>query len=262
VSAPDLGTVQELLAELEGPAALRLKVLHNAVVSTMRDYKDGPTKARLADWKAAEAELASEVERLQAARAEAAPGWADFRDTANKAEVLRFLQRMGYAVAQRTFYRHCAEGKCKLGTGGMYSRRTVKSYADHHLHLAGSGPGPAVESEENLLQARLKEQVERERINRQRDEIRLRRESGAVIDRDSLNLEVAARAVALDAGFRQTVNARAMEWIVVCGGNTDKIAELTALILRDWDELINTYATAGEFEVVFEDEGDADSIQR
>jgi hypothetical protein len=250
--------IKALLETVSPEEGVKLKVLHNAVVQGMRAYKEKPGAGSLRDWRAAEEALKEEVERIEAREMESAPaGWGEFKDTANRAEVLRFLRRMGYQVAQRTFYRHCDAGLCKRGTKGTWSRRTVKAYAENHLHL-GDAAVTEVESEPGLLQARLKEQVERERINKQRDEIRLRRESGAVIDRDSLNLEVAARAVALDSGVRQMVNAKGYGWIVAVCGDTDKIAELTALILRDWDELINTYATAGEFEVVFEDQETGD----
>lgn len=256
MSTIDLDTVQELLETASPQEALRLKVLHNASVQTFREYKNTPTKATLANWKAADGELAAEVERLrgQSAAAGSAGGvaWGEFKDTTVRAEVLRFLLGMGFTVAERTFFRHCKEGKLKKNGKGVYSRRLVRAYAESTLHLAGGGETVAA-SEENLLQARLAEQVARERVNRQRDEIRLRREAGAVIDRESLNLEVAARGVALDAGVRQMVNAMGMEWIVACGGNTDKLAELAALVLRDWDELINTFAQPGEFEVIFEE---------
>lgn len=252
MSTIDLDTVQELLEAASPQEALRLKVLHNASVQTFREYKDAPTKGSLANWKAADGELAAEVERLREQSAAAGPGpaaWGEYKDTKVRAEVLRFLQGMGFDVAQRTFYRHCDEGKLKTNTRGLYSRRLVRAYAEHTLRLIGGVT--AVAGESSLVAERLAEQVARERINRQRDEIRLRRERGEVIDRESLNLEVAARGVALDAGVRQMINSKGMEWIAGCGGNTEKLSEFTAMFLRDWDELINTFAQPGEFEVVF-----------
>ena len=248
--------VERLVEEATADEALRLKLLHNAWLKAMGAVKDSPGEKALKDWKATEAELISEVERLEGKDAAPSPGsgpsWREFEDTKNRSEVWRRLCAMGYQVAERSFLRACAEGRCKTGVNGLYTARTCKAYAET-LPRVGTDGVPAAENEENLQNQKLRIEVERGQLGKELEEIKLGRLKRALIDRDALNLELASRAVVLDSDFKQWFSAEAMELIVLAGGDTNKMAEFIDVVHGAWDRFIDKYATMDEFEVLWEE---------
>jgi len=181
--------------------------------------------------------------------------WAEFSDGKSKAEILRQLQDLGYELSQRTFYRHCAQGKCRTGKGGVYSRRLVKAYVEAEgLRRNGSdpddtdSPNSALSVEKQILEN------EKLRLHNLRAASEYKKDEGLLIEREALYLELAARAVALDNGFRQTIEIESPALIAVLGGDLVRQPEFIDLLLGIWNELLNSYATTEEFEVLFEDE--------
>jgi hypothetical protein len=59
--------------------------------------------------------------------------------------------------------------------------------------------------------------------------------------------------VALDNGFRQKMEMEASSLIVAVKGELSRQMEFTDLIMQMWDELLNSFSTADEFEVLFEE---------
>ncbi len=180
--------------------------------------------------------------------------WVEFKEGKNKAEVLRQLQDLGYELTQRTFYRHCQQGKCRLNQDGVYSRRLVKQY------IEAEGIGRIGEPEEkegpNIALSIEKLQLENEKlkINNQHAALKFNKDQGLLLERDALYLEMASRTVALDNGFRQKIEMEAPALIVAVKGELARQAEFTDLLLQVWDELLNSFSTADEFEVLFEDD--------
>ena len=181
--------------------------------------------------------------------------WAEFADSKNRADILRQLQDLGYEISQRTFYRHCAQGKCRTGKGGMFTRRLVKAYVEaeglfrHGEDLADlEGPNSALSVEKQKLEN------EKLRIHNQTAELEFRRKAGLLIEREALYLELSARAVALDNGFRQMIEVEAPALIVALGGDPARQPEFTEAMLAVWNDLLNSYASTEEFEVLFEND--------
>lgn len=185
--------------------------------------------------------------------------WQEFTETSNKAEVLRQVEAMGYAITQRTFYRHCGQGKCRTNNDGVYSRRLVKQYIETEGILRTGEPvaeqnGPDVA----LAVAKQQGEVEKLRIDNERASLKLQKERGELIEREAVYLELAARGVVLSNSFENDiVDERSRELIVAVGGDLGRIHEFQDLLRGYWVDLINSYCTT-DIEVFFADQAGGD----
>jgi len=182
--------------------------------------------------------------------------WSDFVETANKRDVYRQLVAMGYQVAERTFYRHCTQGLCRKNKDGVYSQRLLKSYVDHE-GLARTGADPA-EDDGGKVAVKQAEKIEKESekldLTNKLLQLKYDRSVGKLIERDGLYLELAARMVALDTGFRQRLSMESPKLIASINGDLNRQLEFEDLVLDlVWNELLNDYCSIDEFEVLFED---------
>ena len=182
--------------------------------------------------------------------------WSDFVETANKRDVYRQLTEMGYQVSERTFYRHCAQGKCRKNEDGVYSRRLVKSYAD----LEGLARVGVDQDEDDGGKVAVKQAEKIDKENEKLEwsnrllKLKYERSVGRLIEREGLYLELAARMVALDTGFRQRLSMEAPKLIASIGGDLNRQLEFEDLALElVWNELLNDYCSIDEFEVLFDD---------
>ncbi|MBU1233308.1 MAG: hypothetical protein KKD01_01200 [Proteobacteria bacterium] len=180
--------------------------------------------------------------------------WSDFSDTSSKAEVLRHLQAMGYDITQRTFYRHCEQGKLHKSTNNIYTVRLVQQYVKSvALYRPGTAPGEG-SNVEDLAAEKLKKEIKKLDEGGRREELKRKKEEGLLIERPALYLELAARAVALDTGFRQMVHMESSSLIVAVKGDINRQRDLEDMLLQAWNNLLDSYATKDEFEVLFEDD--------
>jgi hypothetical protein len=181
--------------------------------------------------------------------------WQEYKDTAGKAEVLRQLIALGYQLTQRTFYRHCKQGKCRLGSDGLYTRRLVKAYVEAE-GLRRSG---VVETDDNgpdIALALRKQQLENEKLtwHNKKAQLDYDKAAGALIEREGIYLELAARYVALDNAFWQKFDTAAPEMIHALGGQQTRLVEFAEMMRGMWDELLNSFVSLDEFEVLFNEE--------
>lgn len=182
--------------------------------------------------------------------------WSDFVETANKRDVYRQLVAMGYQVAERTFYRHCTQGRCRKNKDGVYSQRLLKSYVDLE-GLARDGADPA-EDDGGKVAVKQAEKIDKENEKLEWSnrllKLKYERSVGKLIERDGLYLELAARMVALDTGFRQRLSMESPKLIASINGDLNRQLEFEDLVLDlVWNELLNDYCSIDEFEVLFED---------
>ncbi len=257
--------ISVLIEKVSAQDQVKLKVLHNAVIQTTKSYKDDPTKVRLSDWNAAQAALDDTVETLKASFDEenseqysgSFPNWKTYTDTKNKAAVLRHLESDGWEVKKQTFYNHCASGKLAKNRNGLFTRRTVKKYAETWLVRSGSGQTVAEEGED-LLAEKTREEILRIRTTREREEFRLGKERGLYMLRSDIYLELAGRAVVLENNLRHLVQSRVPAYIAAVHGRQDRVPDLVDMMDTDIDKLLNEYATS-EFQVVIT-ESDQESL--
>lgn len=183
--------------------------------------------------------------------------WSEYIETANKAEVLRQLQEMGYELlTQRTFYRHCKQGSCRQ-KDGIYTRRLVKQYIEatglrRTGESSGTDPGP------DLAESIRKQQLENEKLEWHNKNAKIDHDKkvGALIEREGVYLEIAARYVTLDNAFRQKMETSAADIIAAVSGDQARIMEFNEMITAMWDEVLNDFCTMDRFEVLFAEDDD------
>jgi hypothetical protein len=181
--------------------------------------------------------------------------WSEYSDTANKADVLRQLQELGYDLTQRTFYRHCQQGKCRTSSAGLYSRRLVKQYLEAE-GIKRTGEAAGDDNGPDLAESLLKQRLENQKLDwhNKNAELDFKKKAGALIERDGVYLEIAARYVTLDNAFRQKIETAAPEIIAAVGGDLSRLLEFNEMITTMWDEMLNSFVTMDEFEVLFTEE--------
>ncbi|KJS00882.1 MAG: hypothetical protein VR65_10765 [Desulfobulbaceae bacterium BRH_c16a] len=244
-----------------------LSVANNGKISAMRAYTSTPGKKSKEDYEVASAFYQETLDRLALKylpdeqedpesedTSSLVPEWRDFRETKVKADVLAQLIAMGYDLTQRTFYRHCKQGKCRVNTLGFYSRRLVKQYIEAEGIMRTGEPVDADGPDMALSVEKQRLENEKLRISNQHANLKFKKEQAQLIEREALYLEMAARAVALDNGFRQMIDMEAATLIAAVKGDSSRLAEFLDLINQIWNGLLNTFAATDEFEVLFEDE--------
>jgi hypothetical protein len=179
--------------------------------------------------------------------------WKAFVETSNKADVLRFLQASGWQISRRTFYRHLTDGKLKKNRAGLYTAPAVKKYAEA-WNLKSSGK-TGTEELGDLAAEKTRAEIERIKTTREREQWRLELEKGKYIPRDQLEMELAGRAVALEAGFDHMIYTRAPEWIALVGGNQAKADMLISSLMTAKDAWLGSYADPQEFQITFKTAG-------
>ena len=182
-----------------------------------------------------------------------AADWKNFADTRNKAEVFRFLKDTGWQVSERTFYRHVSDGKLKKNREGWFTASSVKKYAET-WSIRPSGKKVA-EEVEDLAAMKTRAEIERINTTRQREQFRLDIEQGKYMPRDTIEMELAGRAVAMEAGFDHLIYTRAAEWTALVGGDQARADLLIASLMAAKDEWLNAYANAEEFVISIKGSG-------
>lgn len=181
--------------------------------------------------------------------------WSEYIETGNKADVLRQLQELGYEdLTQRTFYRDCKDGKCRKNTSGIYSRRMVRQYIEAKgllrvgEEMEETGPDVAASVK--------KQQLENEKLewHNRTAKLEYEKKAGALIEREGVYLEIAARYVTFDNAFRQKLETSAAAIIAAVNGDQSRILEFHEMMNAILDECLNGLCTMDEFEVLFDAE--------
>ena len=177
--------------------------------------------------------------------------WKQFEDTRNRADVLRFLKKQQWQVTDRTFYRHCKDGKVRKNRNGFYTSRMVKKYAETWLTRPS---GKTVQQEgEDLLAEKTREEIERIRVDREHRRFKFEVEQKLYLPRADVEAELAGRAIVLDNGLTYLIQANANELIALVGGDQTRSGELVAFLVEKKDRLMNEYAAMGDFVVDIEE---------
>jgi len=179
------------------------------------------------------------------------PNWQTYQETKNKADVLRFLQSSGWQVGKQTFYNHCKKGLLAVNRAGVYSRGSVKKYAEqHHVH---SSTGQTVEAAEvSLSVEKIKKEITRIDTATRRDQFDLDVKMGRFVPRSVVEVELAARAVVLDNGLEYLFQASLSEIIAIVRGDQQRGPALLDFLQTKKNEQMNVFANMGEFLVALD----------
>lgn len=222
-------------------------------LSQLKDESSPSNRKNLAEAEKAYVEIVGQMSAKYSAdqeNSDVTTNWSAYTETPNKADVYRFLKSAGWQISERTFYRQVGDGKLKKNRHGLYSLAAVRKFAET-WSVRPSGKTVHEESED-LTAMKLREEIARIRTTREREAFKLEIERGKFLPRDRVEMELAGRAVVLEAGFDHLVYTRAAEWIAITGGDPSRTDMLIAALMVAKNEWLNHYASAEEFMVNIE----------
>lgn len=166
------------------------------------------------------------------------------------------MQGEGWKVSQSTVYKHAKEGRLLSDMdGGGYSLKAVQKYARLHLMQADIRQKAAdAEWQQKKIMAEVAKTSEQAKLY----QIKRMVQEGKYVPKEDVEIEMAGRAAALEAGLKFMVQTRVGEWIAAVGGDEKKAGDLVRMVMEDIDDMLNEYATTREFQVFFEAEVEAE----
>lgn len=103
---------------------IKLRVLYDAMVSTLKDYKSHYSQANLKAWQAAENALHDFADNIRESQEK------QF-NTIKK--VVLYIQSYYPTAVQSTIYNHCKKGILKKNTNDKFNKRDVDEYIRTHI---------------------------------------------------------------------------------------------------------------------------------
>lgn len=173
------------------------------------------------------------------------------REFKNLHEVSGWLDEQGWKVARATLYKHAKDGRLRPNENGVFLEKQVEKYAIQWLRKKTDAEKVKAEK---LAEEERKEKIRYQTVLRKKEEMKYSILGGKYILRDQLYLELASRAAVLDTGIKAVVQVRAEEWVAACGGDQSRIAEFIRSVLSDMEDLVNSFSTTRQFQVVFKGE--------
>lgn len=173
----------------------------------------------------------------------------------NVDEVIDYLAASGYVAKKSTVYRHRKDGKILPKDNGKFRQKEIDRYAKSFLKEASTGQKIKT-LEDQLQRKKLEQELKNLELEHERKKLQHDRELGKYVEREKMEIELAARAGILEAGLKHWVQSRAADWIRAVGGDVRKAGEMINAMIWDLDEHINSYAQAKEYELVIEDDED------
>jgi hypothetical protein len=243
----DQTRLTQLLEATGQQGQIELKVLHNAVISCIKDYQNDSTASRLKDWKAAEKALEEKIDVL----------WSQHFGRTEQAletiaDVLDYLAP-GWKVTKTSLYRHQKEGKFLPQADGTFLQKDIDRYAKAWLRQKSTGKRIS-EKVDELQRKKLEKELQSLDLEYERKKFGFEKDQEKYIPKGQMEIELAARAGILDAGLKHWIQSRAADWIRTAGGDMKKVGELINLMNRDLDEHINSYAASTEYLVIIDAE--------
>lgn len=167
----------------------------------------------------------------------------------NRKEVSAWLIEQQWKVSPSTFYKHCTEGRLRPEADGTYKLAAVLRYARRDLQRAETAAKIAdSQAADRLKQAEIENKNEQAKLL----QIKRMRLEGALVPRADIELQLAGRAAALDAGLKYALATGAADLVGLVGGSHDRQQDLVRRLHTIVDEVLDDYAQPLDIEVVFE----------
>lgn len=173
----------------------------------------------------------------------------DFKETANLSELLRYLASRGFPVNRRTAYNHLKSCKLRKSSKGTFTPKLVSDYMTNYLNPEPDFPEGSGDDSHSMAGRKLKAETEKLEAQSKRATYELDILQGRYINREDVELEMAGRAVVLEAGFDHMVYTRSAEFIEVVNGDPSTVDKLIALLMEAKCKWFNQYAAADTFMV-------------
>jgi len=230
------------------PVDIRAKgvLLFNGCVSCAEEYRKKASVSTQRNWEAAQAALEKFSAQLEASGKE--------RPLLTLADVLEYLSPE-WRISRNTLYRHHKEGKLLPLADGTYAIRDVEKYARTFLKQKSTGMR-LNEKVDELQRRKLELELRSLELEHKSKQHKFDRDIGLYVPKEQMERDLAMRAGILDAGLKHWVRANAADWVRLTEGNMQRVGELISKMGRDLDELMNSYASSDEIDVVIDDKED------
>jgi hypothetical protein len=229
----------------------KLAILYNALVTNINAYRSDSSASALKNWQSAESALADCLSHLEDKYQPATPTSTSIHpDTfATQQEVLTYLKAAGYKIEKSALSNH-VRSRLLIKKAGVYRRKDVDNYSGLHLQSGATGQTMADKKTADLQERKLRAEIGRTEEQYKRAIIEREALEGKLIPRDEVELELAGRAVALEAGYDHMVYTMAAGLVELVDGNQAKVDRLITTMLEAKNEWLNQYAGAVDFVVI------------
>jgi len=168
----------------------------------------------------------------------------------NLAQILSYLKEEGWNVSKTSLHRHFEQGRF-VASDGMFLRKDIDRYAKTWLKQKSTGK-PANEAMSELQRKKAELELDNLILDNKKKKMAVDKEQGLFIPREQLEIELASWTGILEAGLKHWIQSNAAGWIRITDGDTKKVGELINAMNADLDEMINSYSSDREYEVIFD----------
>jgi len=171
----------------------------------------------------------------------------------NRKKALLFLQKEGYKIKKSKLYADCKKGLLKLQADGSVLESDIPIYIKRGRL---EKPEEIEAKADNTKLIRRKQERDIEKLEEQIADLKFKREvsAGKYMLKTDVEMEIAARAAALDAGLRHMYQSKIPDWVEIVAGDPQKTAILLESINQDLDDQLNEFANMSRFQVIFVNE--------
>lgn len=216
-------------------AKTNVQVLLTATENAKRAVLENPSQANLAALERASRMLESAME---------AKNFADYK------AVLIYAEERGRKVKKTKLFNDIQIGRLRKQADGSFKKRDVDRYFASLPMLAT--PDAVAERAQDRHKRKEEQEIRRIKAAADKDEFDLAVKMGKYVPRETVHLELAARAIALESGIKTAFEAKALELIEAVEGNPKKATALITALANIFDEALNGYSHELEIVVQFE----------
>jgi len=227
-----------LLEIVDEKDRIKLTVLHNAVVTGLKSYKDESTSARLTDWQRAEKALDEFTEFLWS------QNFQEEKTLANALSVSEYLTTQGWKAGRSTIYKHQKEGKLRAQQDGSFRISDAEKYASSFLKRLD---GSQADKLDQLQKERLIAETRKSLAQAEHWEKKTQVFTGEFVPRDLFERELAKRAAVFRSDLENFARAEAAGIIHLVGGDAGKVSDLINYLLGKTDDFLDRYTEEKEF---------------
>ena len=249
----DRKRIDSLLKTLGDSDKLRLTTLYNAMVSTLKAYKEKSTATKLKDWEAAEKALTEAVKDIENRSDSRRPDPGAAIGT--MADVAKWLRVEGYCapgrdepVKKSKIYQDRRTGLLTFANRKAITMTEVMAYVAR-AQLMKSSVNRADETEDLNIQ-KLHHETRKAKADADRKEFDNEKERGLHLAKEEVYLQTALKIAALEAGLKHLVRTEGPDWIARIEKANDKPQALCDLVYPGIDDLLDQFGRMEEIQVV------------
>jgi len=231
------------LLEIAAPEdQIKLKVLHNAVINCIREYKADSTSSKLKDWKSAEGALDAFIDTLWAEHFE------ESGDTLpNLLAVVKYLKSRGWKIGKSKAYQDHKDGKIKTQKNGAFRIADIEKYAiTFDLKRID---GVKADSLDAIQQEKARAEADKLKAQAEHWQIKTAIARGLYVEKDTFERELARRAAVFRSDGENFCRSQAPGIISLVSGDAAKTPELIDYMLDHLEGWLDRYASEQKFTV-------------